>query len=175
MRQLKSYKEYENIKRIIQININSYDSYGYGDFVYESGLMLKKYNIEYSNLITIYEINLAYYKNIDYNKIEKGLLKDLALLVIEDKEVLSKLYKGDYIMAEVQKEMKGLVEEVDGVLYYDEEKLQKAIEHEMTEKGLRQGREETAKALLTMGILSIEQIAEVTKLSVEEIEKLKEN
>lgn len=76
--------------------------------------MLKKYNIEYSDMITIYEINLAYYKNIDSNKIEKGLLKDLALLVIEDNKVLEKLYEGDRIMDEVQREMKGLVEEVDG-------------------------------------------------------------
>lgn len=28
LRQLKSYKKYENVKRIVQININSYDPHG---------------------------------------------------------------------------------------------------------------------------------------------------
>lgn len=109
LRQLKNYKEYEKEKRVIQININSFDPYGYGELLYETGLMLKKYNIEYSDAITIYEINLAYFKNIDYNEIEKtSLLKDLAFLVIEEKEVLNKLYKGDQVMDSVQREMEGL-------------------------------------------------------------------
>lgn len=83
--------------------------------------------------------------------------------------------------------MKGLMEEVDGILYYDEVKLQKAIEKEMAEKGLqeglKQGRKEglkqankdTAKALLKMDILTIEQIAEATTLSIREVKEMQDN
>ena len=42
------------------------------------------------------------------------------------------------------------------------------------ERGAKQKAIETAKVLLTMPNISIEQIVEATKLSIEEIEKLKE-
>lgn len=176
LRQMKSYHDYKNMKPVIQININSYDPYGYDAFLYESEMMVKDYGIVHNEMIKIYDINLAYYKNIDYNEIEKEkLLKDLAFLVIEEKEVLDKLYKGDKIMDSVQRELKGLVEEVDGILYYDEAKLQEGIEREMTEKGKKEKSLEIARNLLILGVNTIEQIAEVTKLSVSEIKKLQEN
>ena len=42
-------------------------------------------------------------------------------------------------------------------------------------KGQRKANKETASALLKMGIMSIEQVAEVTKLGVEEVKKLKQD
>ena len=58
--------------------------------------------------ITIYDINLSYFKKIGYTEIEKeSLLKDLAFLVVEDKSLLEKLYRGDKIMDSVQREMEG--------------------------------------------------------------------
>lgn len=71
LRDIKKAKEYKKENQVIQININSFDPYGYGDLVYESGMMVKKYNIEYSEVIKIYEINLEYYKKIAYNYIER--------------------------------------------------------------------------------------------------------
>lgn len=192
LRQVKTWKDYQNMRKVIQININSYDPYGYGDFLYESQMMVKKYNIVHNDQVTIYDINLSYFKKIDYNEIEKqNLLKDLAFLVIEDDRILNKLYKGDKMMDSVKREMKGLMEEIDGILYYDEAKLQKAIEKEMAEKGraegleqglkegLEQGRKENsyeiAKNLLALGVNTMEQIAEVTGLPLEEVKKIKEN
>ncbi len=174
---MKKWSDYAFIHPVIQININSYDHYGYGDFLYESQMMVKKYQIVHNEQITIYDINLAYFKKIDYNEIKKeSLLKDLAFLVIEDERFLNKLYEGDKIMDSVQREMKGLMEEVDGILYYDEVKLQKAIEKEMAEKGLREGikqaNRDTAISLLKLKVNSIEQIAQVTHLTVEEVQEL---
>ena len=135
--------------------------------------------------ITIYDINLSYFKKIGYTEIEKeSLLKDLAFLVVEDKSLLEKLYRGDKIMDSVQRKMEGLMEEVDGILYYDEVKLQQCIEKEMCEKGLAEGRKEgraegeqrkaleTAKKLVAMQVLTEEQIKEATGLSLEEIHAL---
>ena len=177
LRQVKKWSDYAFIHPVIQININSYDPYGYGDFLYESQMMVKKYQIVHNEQLTIYDINLAYFKKIDYNEIKKeSLLKDLAFLVIEDERFLNKLYEGDKIMDSVQREMKGLMEEVDGILYYDEVKLQKAIEKEMAEKGLREGikqaNRDTAISLLKLKVNSIEQIAQVTHLTVEEVQEL---
>lgn len=36
LRQMKKSRDYPYVNKVIQININSYDPYGYGDFVYES-------------------------------------------------------------------------------------------------------------------------------------------
>ena len=109
LRQVKKWRDYSFINPVIQININSYDPYGYGDFLYESQMMVKKYHIVHNDQITIYDINLAYFKKIDFNEIKKeGLLKDLTFLVIEDERFLSELYEGDKIMNSVQREMKGL-------------------------------------------------------------------
>lgn len=202
LRQIKKWSDYAFINPVIQININSYDPYGYGDFLYESQMMVKKYHIVHNKQITIFDINLAYFKKIDYNEIKKeSLLKDLAFLVIEDERFLNKLYEGDKIMDSVQREMKGLMEEVDGILYYDEVKLQKAIEKEMAEKGLQEGLErglqeglqkgmkqgleqgikqglkqankDMAINLLKMNILTLEQIAEATTLSIQEVKEIK--
>ena len=103
--------------------------------------------------------------------------------MIEDEEVLDNLYKGDKVMEEIKKEMDSYIREIDEILFYNEEDLQRQIEEEMTEKGLKEGIEqgesqkaiEIAKSLLTMGILSSKQIAEVTKLTIDEVEKLKES
>ena len=72
------------------------------------------------------------------------------------------------------------MEEVDGLLYYDEVKLQQCIEKEMREKGLAEGRAEkeqrkvlaSAKKLVAMQVLTEEQIKEATGLSLEEIHAL---
>lgn len=187
LRQLKNSKDYQNIKRIIQININSYDPYGYGELLYESQMMVKKFNIVHNEEIIIYDISLPYFEKIDYNKIRNGLLKDLAFLVIEDKEFLDKLYKGDEIMDSVRKELDVLTLKDDRVLFYNKEELDEAIEKEMREKGLKEGLEEglkegikegteqtkieIAKKMLKKG-KDIEEISEITGLSKEEIEQL---
>ena len=151
-------------------------------------MLVKKYNIMHNEQITIYDINLSYFKKIGYTEIEKeSLLKDLAFLVVEDKSLLEKLYRGDKIMDSVQRKMEGLMEEVDGILYYDEVKLQQCIEKEMCEKGLAEGRKEgraegeqrkaleTAKKLLDLKVNTLEQIAHVTGLTVKEIKDLEDS
>ena len=97
-------------------------------------------------------------------------MKDLAIFVIEEEEVLEKLYKGDRVMEEVKKEMDGYIREIDEILFYNEEDLQRQIEEEMTEKGEKKSWIEIAKKLFSK--MSLEEIAEVTGISVDEVKDL---
>ena len=178
LRDIKNAKEYKNMHQVYQININAFDPYGYGELVYETLMMEKKYHIIYNNQIKIYDINLEYFKKIPYNEIERErLLKDLAIFVVEEESVLSNLYEGDKGMEETKKEMDNFLKEIDSILFYDPEDLQRQIEEEMMEKGLEKGekksRIEIAKELLALQI-DVETISKATKLSIEEVEKLKE-
>lgn len=42
------------------------------------------------------------------------------------------------------------------------------------EKGIEKGRKKTAKNLLVLGVLTVEQIAQVTELSIEDVRKLQQ-
>lgn len=61
---------------------------------------------------------------------------------------------------------------------YDAERDQKrtinTIKHISFDEGVEEGQKQTAKNLLEMGTLSLEQIAKATNLSIEEIMKLQE-
>lgn len=193
LRQLANSENYKNLKPITIININARDSvYGLGEFVYETTLMETKHHIEYTNLIKIYDINLSYFKKVDYNKINEGLLKDLALFVIEDETILSKIYKGDKEVHMVKKNLENFLKQFDEAFYCSEEELQRQIDEEMKEEGFKEGFDDgykdgfdngfnkgsnqekikIAKTMLQMNGITKEQISESTGLSLEEIDKL---
>lgn len=197
LRQLINSENYKNLKPITIININARDNvYGLGEFVYETTLMETKHHTEYTNLIKIYDINLSYFKKVDYNKINEGLLKDLALFVVEDETILSKIYKGDKEVHMVKKNLENFLRQFDEAFYCSEEELQRQIDEEMKEegfkegfdsgfneglnKGLNEGRDEGSKqekiklikAMLKMDGITKEQISKLTGFTIEEIENL---
>ena len=140
LRQLTNSESYKELKPITIININARDTvYGKGEFVYETVLMEKQHHLEYTELLKIYDINLSYYKKIDYNSINEGLLKDLALFVIEDKEVLKTIYKGDRMIQMVKKNLENFTQLFDEAFYCSEEELQRQIDEEMKEEGFKEG------------------------------------
>ena len=190
LRDIKNAKEYNKGNKVVQININAFDPYGYGELVYKSRMLVEKYNIIHNDLITIYDLNLDYFEKIPYNEIERErLLKDLAIFVVEEKEVLSNLYEGDEIMEEMKQEMDHYLNPLDSILFYNKEDLQRQIEEEMAEKGWNKGHQdgfqdgfkdgkmeskiEIAKKLLPK--MTLEEIADITELSIEEIKNLKQN
>ena len=99
LRQVKKAKEYENLKKVYQINLNSYDALGKEEFIYHSKLYEKKYHIERSDFIEIIDINLEKLRQIDYNTLVKSegmtLEKALYLFVCDDMEKLNAIYEGD--------------------------------------------------------------------------------
>lgn len=57
----------DNFKKIYQININDYDIFNKGDFIYYSMFMDTKYHLPRLDYVTIIDINMEYLRNLSYN------------------------------------------------------------------------------------------------------------
>ena len=138
LRDVKSYQDYLKVKKVLQININNYDIFGLGKFIYRSALMEKDYHKIRSDKIEIIDINLDYLRKVDYNDIKKNSLEsDLYFLIEENQEVLSQLYEGDGIMLSMQKEVTSLMGCIDDYFYYDKKHLEQS---EAYQNGLADGK-----------------------------------
>ena len=178
LRQVKKAKEYEALKKVYQINLNSYDALGKEEFIYHSKLYEKKYHIERSDFIEIIDINLEKLRQIDYNTLVKSedmtLEKALYLFVCDDIEKLNAIYEGDKLMKKLMKENEDLLKDFDEMLYYDRDKMfENACYEKGYEKGKKERNEELAKDMLIANE-PIEKIVQFSKLSKEEILNLKD-
>ena len=89
LRQIGKSKDYKNVLSVIQININNYDLFKEGDFIYKSQMIETKYKKKRDEMITIYDINLDYLKKIDYTEIIErnyNLEKILYIFICNDKK-----------------------------------------------------------------------------------------
>ena len=178
LRQVKKTKEYENLKKVYQINLNSYDALGKEEFIYHSKLYEKKYHIERSDFIEIIDINLEKLRQIDYNTLVKSddmtLEKALYLFVCDDIEKLNAIYEGDKLMKKLMKENEDLLKNFDEMLYYDRDKMfLNACYDKGYDKGKQERNREIAKEMLK-NKEAIENIAKYTGLSKEEILNFKD-
>lgn len=182
LRQVKKAKEYETLKKVYQINLNSYDALGKEEFIYHSKLYEKKYHIERSDFIEIIDINLEKLRQIDYNTLVKSddmtLEKALYLFVCDDIEKLNAIYEGDKLMKKLMKENEDLLKNFDEMLYYDRDKMfLNACYDKGYDKGKQEARQERnkeiAKELLQLEV-SLPKIMKATGLSKEEILNLKD-
>ena len=186
LRQVKKAKEYENLKKVYQINLNSYDALGKEEFIYHSKLYEKKYHIERSDFIEIIDINLEKLRQIDYNTLIKSndmtLEKALYLFVCDDIEKLNAIYEGDKLMKKLMKENEDLLKNFDEMLYYDRDKMflnacydkgYSKGESVGYSKGKQERNKEIAKELLQLEV-SLPKIMKATGLSKEEILNLKD-
>ena len=178
LRQVKKAKEYEALKKVYQINLNSYDALGKEEFIYHSKLYETKHYIERSDFIEIIDINLEKLRQIDYNTLIKSddmtLEKALYLFVCDDIEKLNAIYEGDRLMKKLMKENEDLLKDFDEMLYYDRDKMfENACYEKGYEKGKKERNEELAKDMLIANE-PIEKIVQFSKLSKEEILNLKD-
>ena len=178
LRQVKKAKEYENLKKVYQINLNSYDALGKEEFIYHSKLYETKHHIERSDFIEIIDINLEKLRQIDYNTLVKSedmtLEKALYLFVCDDIEKLNAIYEGDKLMKKLMKENEDLLKNFDEMLYYDRDKMfENACYDKGYDKGKQERNREIAKEMLK-NKEAIENIAKYTGLSKEEILNLKD-
>ena len=132
---------------------------------------------------------------MNYNNLEKyesdSLERLLYVFVCNNKDVLDKVYVGDEIMEKVKDQLYDLDENLDNYLFYDREEYMKESlystglvdgEAKGLEKGLKQGREEGfeqgelvgQRKIITPMLekMTIEEVSKITKLPIEEIEKL---
>ena len=166
----------------IQININNFWS--------KDGQVVKRYTlkddegkeedeiglIKYD--IYLENIKEKYYNNDKLTKLEKYML----MLKLRKREELLEVSKGDKSMSEVYKKLDDLSKDKYYALLYDEEEkkvyenkciLEDAIEDSYS-SGLNHGVSNIAKNLLRKN-MSIEDISDVTGLTIEEINNLREN
>ena len=179
MKQLKTKEDYKKLKKVIQINIDNYDYFNAGLFLYHSVMMEETLHIRDLQNIEIYHLNLQYLREIDYNNLVSDasrLQKLIYILVCEDTKVLDEICKGDALMTRVQEEAARFSEDLATWAYYDQSELERLGREEAVEEGriigLEQGHFEEkiriAKELLAVN-MPIEQILAITKLSKEEL------
>ncbi len=164
----------KEIKSVYQINLNGYDFFKDGKFIYKSRLMEETSHKIRDEFLTIIDINLDYLKKIEYTTIrDRNSLEYLLYFFVHEKdEELIELYNKDDIMKKVCDKLMALSEDFDKDLYYDLDEYLEAIAYEKgIEQGIEQGILNTAKNMIKEGI-EIEIICKVTKLSPKEIEKL---
>lgn len=160
------------LKPVYQININNYDIFKAGKFIYKSYLMEESIYQKRDNSICIVDINMAILSKMNYTDIMKGKRDSLEFLlyalVVKNNKELDELYKGDGIMEKVRNKILDLTEEEWKDFYYNpEDELEEIrIESKKEEKI------EIAKNMLNKN-MTINDISEITGLTLEEIKELK--
>ena len=139
LRQVHNNENYKSIMPAIQININGYDLFKKGNFIYKSQMMEEKHNIVRDEMLSIYDINLEYLRKIDYNKFKKGndynLEKLLYIFICDNKKLLDYIYNGDEVMEKVREDFGKYVNQLDEMLYYDPDELNRwAMEEKIEEE-----------------------------------------
>ncbi len=166
LRNIKHKNDYKKIKKIWQIQLDDFDYFGKGDFVYTSDIRDRKYNLSRGEELKIVDINLEYLIKLGYTNIDKQniLEKSLYIFVCDDEEKLKELYKDDEIMKEIKNEVDAFDEAFDNLLYYDKEKLERDItEVNVTERMIVKMMEKK---------LDIPLIMSITNYSEKEVERI---
>lgn len=173
LRQIKSSDDYKKkLKKIYQINLNSFNISGDDRFVVVSKMLDVETKQELHPIFEIFDVNLAKIFDKDYTiiKEDKESLMNLLYILVCNKEAdLWDMYSGDDLMAKIVEVTKSITDDFDRKLYYDKEALDKAD----YEEGMADAKLDVAKAMLEENC-NIEFIAKMTKLSCEDVEKLKE-
>lgn len=120
------------------------------------------------NPLELYLIHIDLVKNNVYNDDKKRFIKWLKLIGAKDMVEMSNIAEGDKNMEQVVKFMKSFVNDEEVLDIYD--KIND-VKYYVKEEGMAEGKKETAKNLLQMG-LSKEDISKATGLSLNEINVL---
>ncbi|MBR1680080.1 MAG: Rpn family recombination-promoting nuclease/putative transposase [Bacilli bacterium] len=178
LRQLPSSKEYNRLKKIVQINLDYFDYFHANLFHYVSYFTEVHTGMLETKDVEIHHINLAKLNNVDYNDIvsDKEALETLLyFFVCEDKTVLEKVYKGDDFMHLTKEEADKIIEGIDRLLYYDQEELNRLDREDAIKEGLEEGEKNKAKQIAKSMIqkdFDNETISDITGISIETIEAL---
>lgn len=162
----------DKFKNVYQINISDYDILKKEDFIYQSSILDEKYHLIRSDFIKIIDINMDYLRKLDYNKIKEdtdSLEYLLYIFICNDERDRNKLYSDDEIMAKVNKKLEELTKTMDEV-FLDKEEYWKEVSYEV---GKEEEKIKIAKKMLAKG-KDIEEIIEFTELTIEDIDKLRE-
>ena len=110
--------EYYN--KVVQVNINNFDRFGQGKFVYKSELFPNG-----EELLVIYDINVALLSKMsydDYRKFNKLSTEYLSIIFTNNDE---KIFKGNKMIMKIVKELEDMSKSLDEMLYYNPEEFLK--------------------------------------------------
>ena len=185
LKQIKTSKDYDKVlKKVYQINLNSYDVSHEERFVTRSRLIDVETKEEVHPILEIVDVYLAKIIKTDYTivKERKNSLEYLLyLLVCNDERILREVYEGDSLMEKMVDEAKELTDNFDSLLYYDYDELKKQEAYELGEaSGVEQGVElgiEQNKVEIALNMLKknmdTKLICEVTGLTHDELNVIK--
>ena len=144
LKQIKTSKDYDKVlKKVYQINLNSYDVSHEERFVTRSRLIDVETKEEVHPILEIVDVYLAKIIKTDYTIIKErknSLEYLLYLLVCNDEKILRDVYEGDSLMEKMVDEAKELTDNFDSLLYYDYDELKKQEAYELGEaSGVEQG------------------------------------
>ena len=185
LKQIKTSKDYDKVlKKVYQINLNSYDVSHKERFVTRSRLIDVETKEEVHPILEIVDVYLAKIIKTDYTIIKErnnSLEYLLYLLVCNDEKILREVYEGDSLMEKMVDEAKELTDNFDSLLYYDYDELKKQEAYELGEaSGVEQGVElgiEQNKVEIALNMLKknmdTKLICEVTGLTHDELNVIK--
>ena len=177
--------EKENkIKPVYQINVNNYDIYKKGEFIYKTQLCETTYHCVRDNNLVIYDINMDFLKKLSYNEID-GMPSDSLeklFLVFYNREDINyeQFYNGNPLMERVVKRLEEMWKDFDDMLYYDAEELRKQVDDrlrkerdaEIEKEVTNKVTEVIAHKMIKDG-LSKQQVINYCQITEEEYETLK--
>ena len=175
--QLKEGEDYKDARKVISLNFMSgnyhlqnvhlVNDYGFVNKVSKEGLQ--------DELLEMYLVRLDLVKEKVYNKDETVLEKWIRFMKTDDLDEMEKIAKGDQEMEQALKFMKRFVNDEEVQKIYGRMAYER---FEGRDEGIEIGREtaniETAKNMLKKGY-AVKEIADITNLSIQEIESLKSN
>ena len=153
--------------KCIQININNFDVYGEGKFVYKEEIF-PKYRDKENVMLTRYNINVALLRKMSYDdirKLNRDGLEYLSLICITNNK---KTFIGDKIMLRIVKELDAMQKNYDELIYYDPKKFHEA---EMKEIAIEKSNLAIAKKLIEKGSTK-DFVIEITDITENQYEDL---
>lgn len=177
LKQIKTSKDYDKVlKKVYQINLNSYDVSHKERFVTRSRLIDVETKEEVHPILEIVDVYLAKIIKTDYTIIKErknSLEYLLYLLVCNDEKILRVVYEGDSLMEKMVDEAKELTDNFDSLLYYDYDELKKQEAYELGEtSGVERNKVEIALNMLKKN-MDTKLICEVTGLTHDELNIIK--
>ena len=172
-------KNYKKEFKLYQININNYLCEVDEDIINTTKRMYDEKNKVRDEKITIHEIYLGKYKEMDYNNISEKE-KNLAMLNCTSIKKMEELAQGSKIRGKIMEKFKKKLsaEEFAEILFDPEEDQEMILNSERLEgieegieKGSNQKQLEIAKKMLDEKIL-LESISRLTGLNITEIKKI---
>ena len=153
--------------KCIQINIDNFDVYGEGKFVYKEEIF-PKYRDKENVMLTRYNINVALLRKMSYDdirKLDRDSLEYLSLICITNNK---KVFTSDKMMLRIVKELDAMQKNYDELIYYDPKKFHEA---EMKELAIEQNNLAIAKECIKKK-LSKQLTLEITKITEEDYNML---